>query len=87
MAGSAAPPFGGAFRAPARRAVFAVGTVVRIVGHWNGKTWGTMPVAVGSTSIELFDLKGVFCPAGSSCFAVGNYNAHAPPQTLVARYV
>jgi adenylosuccinate lyase len=35
-----------------------------------------MPVAVGSTNVELFDLKGVVCPAGSSCYAVGNYNAH-----------
>jgi hypothetical protein len=65
---------------------FAVGTsVTSVVEHWNGKHWGTM--AIANSPGEFSGLDGVTCQGARRCFAAGSQTAHAPSQTLVARYV
>jgi hypothetical protein len=76
---------------PALKSCFAVGsfststTTNTLAEHWNGSSWSVVssPNPAGSTAASL---RGVSCPSGGSCFAVGVFVAGSTTETLAEHW-
>ena len=56
-----------------------------LIEHWDGASWSIVAAASPSSTIAA-ELTAVACPSATSCFAVGDYEAHATGGALMEHW-